>query len=83
MKKFLTWLYWWYWSGRYTKVKLWSAETISIDQGYFACKHKQHEIHSKYHIDINKLGMDRATELFNERYAKLERQYFGPKYIKD
>lgn len=61
--------------GQHTKIKLWSTESIGYDDGYYECRKAQLNAQIAYldHGD---------NKRFNDDFDRIERQYFGPKYIK-
>lgn len=63
-------------NGEYTPIKLWSTETIGVDNGYFECKREQIAIEIRY------IKNEIDTQEFNRLMDNLERKYFGPKWVK-
>lgn len=82
ISKLINWLKWLYWSGKYTKVKLWKAEEIGVDEGYFECSSEHHDIIMQYYSDLKVMDYREAGRLLDQRHKTMMRKYFGPKYIK-
>ena len=65
----------WYWN-RSTKIVLWRTETIGVDDGYFTCKHMQHDVKMLY------LKGEITTEQMKDQFKWIEYRFFGPRYRK-
>ena len=79
LNNFLCWIY----SGKYTKVKLITKESIGVDDGYFECKKELIEIGDMLIKDVKLFGIKLAKDIYKERIEELDRKYFGPMYVKD
>lgn len=82
MKRIVEIIKWWYWSGRYTKIKLFDKDSIGVDEGYFECSHAHLDVKMQYYKDLKAMDHKEAGRLLTLRSEKVIKKYFGPKYIK-
>ncbi len=80
--RIMDWIKWLYWSGKYTKVELWESDNIGCSDGYYECSMGLARIKCQFYEDKKVMKNGDAVALMEKRHDKLEKKYFGPKYIK-
>ena len=79
----LSWIKWFYWSGRHTKIKLiHEKEVIGYYDGYYECQSEIHNITMKYYADLKVMTHKEAFAIYELEHDKILDKYFGAKFVK-
>ena len=81
MRKILNKLLSYYYRGRSTKIKIWKTEVVKWFKVY-DIQSEINEVKRKYWKLMNQNKFKEAIEVLDE-FDKIERKWFGPKYIKE